>query len=241
MTRPLGDRTVQLWWMAIDAIETGVADRRLANLDVAEQARADRFHFACDREAYVGAHALKRRMLASFGNLPDPAWRFVVGPYGKPEIDPAQNRERLCFNLSHTRGLAACAVAVDRDLGLDAEALDNVLDGTAVANRYFAAAEVELLRGVDAGLRSDAFVRLWTLKEAYVKATGRGLSSRLDSFSFKLEPVSIFFDPDVADDPASWQFVQQRPTASHLMALAVRREPGTPMNVVERAVRSCEL
>jgi 4'-phosphopantetheinyl transferase len=180
-------------------------------------------------------------MLASFGNLPDSAWQFVVGPHGKPEIDPAQNRDRLRFNLSHTRGLAACAVAVDRDVGLDVEALDNVLDGHAVANRYFAAAEVELLLGIDAGSRSDAFVRLWTLKEAYVKATGRGLSCRLDSFSFKLEPVSICFDPDVADDPAAWQFVQRRPTAWHLMALAFRREPGTLMNVVERAVRSCEL
>ena len=241
MGRSLTAGTALVWWMAIEAREGDMIARWREALDRAEQERADRFYFPEDRVTYIGAHALKRRLLATVGDLPPSAWRFTVGPYGKPEIDPALDRRRLRFNLSHTRGLVACAVAIDDDLGLDVEAGDRVRDGIDIAGRFFAPAEVVLLRATAEAQRADAFVRIWTLKEAYIKATGRGLSCPLDSFAFGLDPIGISFPTDVGDDPSNWQFVQSRPTSRHFMALALRRQSPAQLEVIEHAIQQRDL
>jgi len=241
MDSSLTATTALVWWMAIEAREGDRIDRWREGLDRAEQDRADRFYFSEDRVTYIGAHALKRRLLATVGGLAPSEWRFTIGPFGKPEIDPVLDRRRLRFNLSHTRGLVACAVAIERDLGLDVEAGDRVRNGIDIAGRFFAPAEVELLRAAAEAQRADAFVRIWTLKEAYIKATGRGLSCPLDSFAFALDPIGISFRAEVDDDPSDWQFVQSRPTSRHFMALALRGRSRAQLKVIERAIQQRDL
>jgi 4'-phosphopantetheinyl transferase len=93
-----------------------------------------------------------------------------------------------------------------------------------------------MLRSKAQDAQRTTFFRLWTLKEAFIKATGEGLSRPLDSFSFALDPVSITFDPADADDPTRWQFVEQRPTPRHLLALAVRDATGRPVKLSVRQI-----
>jgi len=85
-------------------------------------------------------------LLSRAGDLPPSDWRFIVGRFGKPQIDPALGRPRLHFSLSHTRGLVACAVSLDHEVGLDVETWDRAGDGLDIAGRFFAAAELALLR-----------------------------------------------------------------------------------------------
>lgn len=214
-----------------------------ATLDPAEQARADRFRFAADREAYIAAHRLTRVLLARFGDRAAPDWRFVTGRFGKPAIDPVQNHGGWQFSLSHTKGLVACALGRDAELGLDVEARDRIVDALELAAHNFAPAEVAWLRALPAAQRQRDFLRLWTLKEATVKATGQGLSASLADFAFTLDPIRIAFTGEDADDPARWQFHQQTPTDRHLLALAVRRTvPGPrPVPVVGVALTTADL
>jgi 4'-phosphopantetheinyl transferase len=237
---PLTEGAVTVWSMALASPPHDAVARWLAVLDDDERARADRFRFTADREIYIAAHALTRALLAAVGGLPAPAWRFAAAASGKPEIDPSLGRPRLRFNLSHTRGLVACAAGLDDDLGIDGEATDRIKDELELAEHFFAADEVSLLRGTAKGERRNTFFRIWTLKEAYIKATGLGLACPLDSFAFGLDPIAIQFRADLADDPAAWQFLQWRPTPLHLVALAVRRVAG-PIRLIQRAVDQHEL
>jgi 4'-phosphopantetheinyl transferase len=226
--------------MVVDTVGADILARWRRILEDAEQARADRFHFARDRDTFIAAHALKRNLLSWAGDLPPSAWRFITGRMGKPQIDPALDRPRLHFSLSHTRGLVACAASLDHEVGLDVEDRDCARDGLDIAERFFAPDELALLRDAAPGDRSDIFARIWTLKEAYIKGTGQGLSNcPLDCVAFG--PLGVRFGASVADDPAQWQFAQWRPTSRHLLALALRRPSAAAMTLISRAVAQHEL
>ncbi|WGF87514.1 4'-phosphopantetheinyl transferase superfamily protein [Marinivivus vitaminiproducens] len=167
-------------------------------------------------------------------DLPPPAWRFVNGPHGKPDIDPAHGLPAVRFNISHTHGAVACAMAMGHDIGVDIECAERGGHPLEIAGAYFAPSEQALLRATSPASQRDLFFRLWTLKEAYVKARGEGLALPLDRFAFRPDdPVTISFAESCADDADDWLFRTLRPSAGHVLSLAVRH--GTRNRVAVRS------
>jgi 4'-phosphopantetheinyl transferase len=217
-----GRGEVVVWTMEVDAPPPTTMAGWRSCLGAAELDQADRFHFEVDRIAYTAAHWLVRHALAATGGLPPAHWRFVNEDKGKPQIDPVLDRPRLQFSLSHSGGLVACAVTTDSAIGIDVEATSPHRAGLDVAKHHFAPDEVAFLRAAPPNDQREIFIRFWTLKEAFIKATGEGLSRPLDSFSFSLDPTSVTFHPDDPAEAASWTFAERRPTANHALAIAVR-------------------
>ena len=96
-------------------------------LDDDERKAFGRFVFDADRRDYAAAHALLRRMLHEA--LPDIAaedFRFLRTPTGRPELAPPA--PRISFNLSHARGIVACAVSREAEVGIDAECDDRRME-----------------------------------------------------------------------------------------------------------------
>lgn len=217
-----GPQPVCVRWLAPEAVPSEAWPQLAACLEASERERAARFHFAADRAAYIAAHALTRALLTQHAPRPAADWRFAAGPYGRPEIVRAAGDPPLRFNLSHNRGLVAVAVTHVCDIGIDVEAVDPARLTLDLAAHTFAPAEVALVRALPEASRTEAWFALWTLKEAYIKAVGRGLSLPLDSFAFALAPLAIRFSAACPDDPASWRFERLSPTRSHALALAVR-------------------
>jgi 4'-phosphopantetheinyl transferase len=185
-----------------------------------EAARARRFHFERHRREHIAAHAIKRLLLSAIEPTVRPLdWRFRPGVNGKPEVE---NSPLLHFNLTHCDGLVACAATRDFPIGLDAEALrpdppEDLLDVC------LSPAERAGLRQLLPAARSERFYALWTLKEAWAKATGDGLSQRFDQCSFQLsDPPTVAFGSMVRDDPGRWQFRGWRPLPTHVLGLAWR-------------------
>ncbi len=152
-------------------------------LDAQERSVYERFRFAEDRRAYVAAHGLLRQALT----LRDPstaaeAWRFATGPQGKPFLPDSPLR----FNLSHCRELVAVAIATEVELGVDVETIDERHATGDVARCVYGPAELEELAAHP--IRVERFYERWTLKEAWVKATGEGLSDDLPGFELRIEP-----------------------------------------------------
>jgi 4'-phosphopantetheinyl transferase len=190
-----------------------------------ERARHDRFMFARDRRDFAVAHAMLRRALSAHGNLAPHEWTFVTGAHGKPALMSGDGPAPLSFNLAHTRGLVACIVGRDADVGIDVEPLDRRTDGLEVASRFFSRTEADALERCDADERQARFIETWTLKEAYVKAIGEGLSCPLASFSFAYDrPGSLRFDAEPQVPVGSWRFELFAPTDRHRLAIAIRAE-----------------
>ena len=214
-------------WLALEPIAPGLWDSLARLLDDAERARAARFHFARDRDAYVAAHALARTMLSGEVRRPPSDWRFAVNDHGKPEAICDPGAPALRFNLSHTRGLVAVALTMAHDIGVDVEIVEPRRLGLDLAARMFASAEVAMLRATAEADLPEAMFAIWTLKEACIKAMGRGLSVPLDAFALELDPLAVRFPALPGEDPAHWLLRRFRPTPAHTLALALRHpDPG---------------
>lgn len=213
-------------WIMLDPHTAPIASLQPL-LDASEQAQAGRFHLAADRDAHIAAHALLRTMLCRATGIAPGEWRFQTGENGKPVLLPTQAPPDLHFSLSHTRGLVACAVGHPYPLGVDVEAW-TMPAPMEIAHRYFASTEAHLIAQQADAERSSTFYRIWTLKEAYLKATGQGLSTPLDSFAFSLDPIAITLSaPNIS---SAWQFAEFRPGPAHSLALAVHSPSPIPID-----------
>lgn len=213
----MGPNEVAVGLMRIDRLAPGWLERAEARLDEQEQARAARFRVAGARAQFVAARALLRHMLTWQGGARD--WRFRAEPAGRLVLDaPCPD---FVFNLSHTHGLVACALARRGEIGVDVEAIAEADDLVALARRSFSRVEADRVAALDGAARVDAFFAYWTLKEAYVKARGVGLSADTAAFSFDLAaPIAIRFHPGFDDEAARWRFRRETPTPATRLALA---------------------
>jgi 4'-phosphopantetheinyl transferase len=225
-----------VWWMTTDTVEYPDLDRWLKMLNDEERDRSARFHLETDRRDFIAAHALLRSMLSCYVNSPAHQWRFTCEADGKPRIDPHIQCGELPFNLSHTQGLVAAAVAAHGTVGVDVEQIDPVKAKFALVEEYFAPAEVRMLRGVPDADRTVCFFRLWTLKEAYIKAIGTGLNTPLKSFAFRFQPIRIEFDSPTTGHAVNWQFAILPTTDKHVLSVAVGRHAGDAVHITSRAV-----
>ena len=193
--------------MRVDRLQEPDVEPWKAVLDDAERARAARFVPVRSRVEFVAAHALARAALAAATGQSAVAFRFEPGAHGKPTARIGGAPAGVHFNLSHTRGLVAVAVA-PFEHGLDVEPLDRAVN-LGVAGHYFCPEEIAWLDSLPEAGRPEGFLRLWTLKEAFIKATGLGLSQGLDTFWFQVFPPAIRFKQPAAGDPADWRFDQR--------------------------------
>jgi 4'-phosphopantetheinyl transferase len=169
---------VEVWVIRLD-LRRIATDRLREWLSPDERTRAAGFHFDRDRSRYVVTHGAVRAILARrLGLLPQQV-AFEVGPNGKPRLGAGDAGIR--FNLSHSGDIALCAVTTGAEVGVDIEALRAVPDAEAIARRHFAAREVEDWLRLSPSERPDGFLRLWSCKEAWIKACGMGLSMPLDA------------------------------------------------------------
>lgn len=209
-------------------------------LSAEEAARAARITHEPGRREYLAAHILCRAMLARFGVTPAAAWRFAPGPHGRPEAVADCNPHGLRFNLSHSHGMVACAVTPGEDIGVDVEWVKrrNRLDD--IAEKKFSPPEAACLKNAEPAVRERTFFSFWTLKEAYIKAIGKGLLEPLDGFAFSLETLEIAFLRNNGD-PGRWRFALSEPVPDYLLATAVARRPGERVDFFHRHLRPHEL
>jgi 4'-phosphopantetheinyl transferase len=202
-----------------------------------ERERRARYRFEPSRREYLLTRALVRSTLSLYAPVAPAAWAFRANTYGRPEI-ALPGLSWLRFNLSNTYGLIACAVARDRDVGVDVEDTERTGETVEIAHHFFSPSEAAALRALPEGRQRPRFFDYWTLKEAYIKARGMGLAIPLDQFSFLLDapPIRVAFDPRLEDDPAAWQFEQLPLSPRHRTSVAVRRGASPDLRVSARPV-----
>lgn len=186
-------------------------------LSAAELRRAASFARPADRAAYATAHTALRQLLGGYLDRPPGALTFVrepcpgcAGPHGRPAVIQAGGGPPLHFSLAHSRGLIAVAVA-PRVIGVDVERLPSPETVEACARALHPGEQAELA-AAPPGERRAHFGRLWTRKEAYLKALGTGLSRH---------PRTDYLGSDLSRRPARWAVLDLPAGPEHAAAIAV--------------------
>jgi len=183
--------------------------------------RAERFHFEHDRRLYLAARALVRRTLSRYFMVEPAAWRFNTDSYGRPYILSPVEARALRFSSSRTAGLVACAVTLNRDIGVDVEYSHELPHE--VLDSCFTPSEATFILDGSGNEQSDRFFAHWTLKESYVKARGFGLSFPLEKFAIRLnddQAPRLDIDPVLDDRAPEWRFLSMQPTRAHRAAIS---------------------
>lgn len=184
LTLPMDE--VQIWRADLQAMAEAIDYYLLLSPD--EQARAHRFRFPKDRNRFVTARGILRSILSRYLAVPPQDLQFGYSPTGKPSLAYPKVEPPFCFNLSHSEQLALYAVARKREVGIDVEKICLEHDCEGIAERFFAASEQAALNQLSSERRHQGFFNGWTRKEAFLKATGQGLTIPLDQLVVSLTP-----------------------------------------------------
>lgn len=202
-------------------------------LSAEEIERADRFIAASNGNRWLVGRARLRQVLATYCKAAPESLRFQTQEFGKPILDTGADGLQLHFNLSHSHRLAVVAVSDIGSVGVDVEYERSLRDVSAVAARFFSPREQAQLADVDAARRQRAFFCCWTRKEAVIKATGEGLSARLDSFDVSLSPdaeAQVLADRRGDGSGDSWRIRHFEPQPGYVGAIAIRSARAIQLN-----------
>ncbi len=220
----LGARDAHVWRIQLDAAHDADLLRML--LPREEQTRADRFVSAHHTRRFIVAYGMMRQILAGYLGASATDLRFDVGDHGKPFLkSPNFSAPAIEFNLSHSGSVALLAIARGRAIGVDVEVWDHRVRHLEVSDRFFSPVERDALRTLHAdGRVIDGFFAAWSRKEAYLKATGRGITRGLHHFDVSVHPdapAELVADRLDEDAPSRWMMRAIAPRRGYSGAVVV--------------------
>jgi 4'-phosphopantetheinyl transferase len=227
---PPGD--VDVWLTDTERVPDAAISYYSTLLSPDETARCERFMFDADRRLYLIAHARLRLVLSEYACVQPKRWEFHAEPHGRPILYGA-GRHGLYFSLSHTAGAVAVAVSTSAWIGVDIEASPRALDHVQLAPRVCGASECRWLGSLSPERARRAFLQLWTLKEAYAKATGLGLSLDVAQVTFALKGGLVVPTFNAIADDASdrWHFQSLSVMRAQQLGLAFKLPADLPPRV----------
>ena len=170
------------------------------NLSTDELARAGKFHFEKDQNRFVMARGILRMILAGYLGMKPHELRFEYTSNGKPILAAKPGYDTLSFNLSHSGTFALYAVTHHGNIGVDIEYVrDDVVVGQ-IAQRFFSPGEISSLEKIHKNKLTEVFYQYWTRKEAFLKATGEGVSFPMEQCDVSLingrvlSPITLLGD-----------------------------------------------
>lgn len=138
-----------------------------------EREKSARFRFSHDQNRYTISHSMLRLILSTYMNCNPSTLIFDQTKYGKPFL---KGEKAFNFNMTYSGDVVCYMLSMKNDVGIDIEYMKPDFDWFRIARLYFSRKEVSYLEGLPSDKQAKGFFKLWTQKEALLKAEGIGLS-----------------------------------------------------------------
>ena len=212
-------------------------------LNEAEHDRLRKIVHQHRKNEYLTTRALVRTVLSKYTGCHPRSLCFCSTKQGKPELLDAAGATPLRFNLSNTTGLVALIVNLNQSVGVDVEAIRRDISDVSF-ERWFTPKESSVINASPPSLKQLRFFQFWTLKEAFLKALGTGLTTPLDAFEFEIvefDQIELSLFDQLRTTPDEWQFSMMRPTDNHILSIAVQNSKSSRSQIsVQRIFESNE-
>lgn len=225
--RALAPGEVHVWHVPLGSGCTAL-EGAIAVLSAEERQRADRLRREDLRNRFITARGTLRVLLGRYCDVSPGGLRFRYGPTGKPALMEGQGSRgtgtTLHFNMAHSEDIALLALTESAPVGVDVERVRPLADLEALVRQFFSAKEAAALSNLPATEQQEAFFRLWTRKEALLKATGAGISDLLNQVEVSFlpgEPARVLSFPAGPCAHSEWSLVDLPITPCYAAALAV--------------------
>lgn len=199
---------------------------RLSNywsiLNEVERERASKYRFDNDRDCFVIARGVLRKLLGNYLNMSPEAINFKFGKYGKPFLIASNGIE---FNVSHSGDTIVLGFIKDDIIGVDVEFTKRKIEINKIVEHFFSDEEIAALFSLDKSYHTQAFYNCWTRKEAFIKALGSGLSFPLDQFVVSLDSAKEALLLDTkwdAKEKKNWVLKSFEPAENYIGAVSVK-------------------
>lgn len=227
----LADEEVHIWRGFLDLPESLIHNfMKLLSED--ELIRANRFYFSKDKDRYIAARSMLRKILSFYLDIEPNAVRFRYSQHGKPSLHPDMDglklpiqTSNLKFNLSHSNSIALVGITLNRQIGVDVEYTKHLPDADEIAGRFFSSQENLIYQELKQAQKQTAFYRCWTRKEAFIKAIGEGLSFPLGQFAVNFLPNEepcIEHINGQKNQGRKWSLEAFKPDPKYIGAVAVK-------------------
>lgn len=224
-----GELGVELFWTEVRRPSPRDRAEILEMMSCDERRRNRRIRDANTKNCHLVTRRLVRRTLSKLGDRRPEDWAFDAGEFGRPRlVNPTESIEGLDFNLAHSTERVVMAVTFGSRVGVDLEPVTREVDADLVADKFFHRTEREAIDRLDESRRHRRFLALWVIKEAWMKADGRGIGAGLDEVIVRFETGGR---PRLASLPGAdagrW-CVGLREVDDHLVAVARSDEAYEP-------------
>ncbi len=184
----LANAKVHVWHASLEQ-PLDVVQRLEAVLSEEERQRARQFRYEEHRRSFVVSRGILRNLLSHYTSLKPEEVQYKYTLAGKPHLANADGSSDLCFSLSHAGLLVLYAFSWGRQVGIDVECIRPMEEMDQIATNNFASREYREYRSLSSQEQLQAFYNGWTRKEAFIKATGDGLSFPLQEIEVSLRPA----------------------------------------------------
>jgi len=225
---------VRVYLCDLSQCDTQLLKQHRALLSPGEQQKNATLGHEALRNRDAHCRGLLRRHLADLLNSPAQQIRLETSSNGKPQL--AEDERTLHFNLSHSGSYAAIGFSLTASIGIDLEQVRRDRDALRLARRFFSPEESTAIGLASERHRLASFYRLWTLKEAYLKACGLGIFSGLEAPRFNVEESEY---QEIQKEPHcegisrrdSWQFWSGRVASDYQLGIALKSSSPTTLHV----------
>lgn len=220
----LNEDQVHLWRASLDPPRVILED--LAHtLSEDEIAKADKFRFSKHRQRFIVARGILRQLLGQYLQISPSKIEFQYGDHGKPYLSKSISSSSLEFNVSHSQAYALYGFSLNHTIGVDLEYLRPMKDAAQIAQRFFSPQEFEFVNCLSGEQQQRVFFKLWTAKEAYLKATGTGLAGSLASIDIDFDQAEIPCLKSIQGNTAAivpWSMYPCIPALDYVGAIAIK-------------------
>ena len=227
---------IHVWRASLDLAPQSLEELETV-LSEDEKLRANRFRFAKHKRRFIAARGILRQLLAGYLQSSPGEINFTYNPQGKPQLASSFKNIDLQFNISHSEDLALYSFNYEQQIGIDLEYLRENVDYENIAKRFFCETEFQLITSCISEQRQQRFYQLWTAKEAYLKAIGKGLGGGLETSEIKLnqEENICFHSIENKEETASnWSLYNFIPESNFVatIALSGKKKKLIPINYI---------